>query len=62
MDIGIDGKDNSWPVTVSANTNAIFSSWYVNEGSSWEAVAVESQDNGNSFPAPIVFGSLFARI
>lgn len=58
--IGMAGRDNSWPVTVAANPQAIFVAWYLKTGtlstSPWEAVGVESTDGGTSFTSPIVFG------
>lgn len=63
--IGETGLDNSWPTQVAVNSSSAFILWYVHTGSSttasWEAVAVEGQDNGSSWSTPQALGNSLAE-
>jgi hypothetical protein len=63
--IGNAGEDNSWPTQVAVNSSSAFILWYVHtkaaSSAPWEAVAVEGQNNGSSWSAPIVLGGSLAE-
>jgi len=58
--IGVSGRDNSWPVTVSATSSTAFIEWSQRTGTSssspWQTNVVEGTNNGSSWTTPTRLG------